>query len=494
MSKRARTLESLANLPYTTIDGGRWLKKALDPADIDVEISGLPDINTNPRTVLNYQYQSDIPLPSPTTYNNNIVQSYDANLYLYQNPIIFGMSVSYPAGSIPLQGGQHLFFSRDRGIVTLDSTVSPVNAQVFYNSQIEGDSLEEKTKSLEKYCQKYRLIYGGVQCIPACSALFDSGTIEATQQIFSPKEELNSDETDLYNDNDTGEVYKCQTYNENDFPDKGEGIQNPTTLYCRYKEGLYMPYKFRNPLVYPYTNSEDRVVNEAPYYITSEAHVEFKSNETTTVKYALTFNPEERAFTCPNVTIPQDKIVRWIFRCVSKTGVFFNISVNFTASSQTTQLVTLPEKLAVVDHPVFATTSGPFYAVQVFCNDDYPEMEGMIGTPLLPKMNECNIGVVCFRSIGLQATVRVIFRIGVEMLITAGGIYSPFKHKAPKYDQRALSTYARVVHLVRDAFLGNAATPEGHPEFSMQLAAAVAYDDTSATSNLGSGWYGRVSV
>ena len=99
MSKRVRTLETLGSLPYTTIDGGKWLKKALDPADIDVEVSGLPDTTTNPCCVLNYQFQGDIPVPHSNTYVANTVQSYDVDFYCFQNPVTLGMSVSRPAGT-----------------------------------------------------------------------------------------------------------------------------------------------------------------------------------------------------------------------------------------------------------------------------------------------------------------------------------------------------------------------------------------------------------
>lgn len=501
MSKRARVLETLGNLPYTTIDGGRWLKKALDPADIDVEVAGLPDTNTNPRTVLNYQYQSDIPLPNPSTYDANVIQSYDVNFYVYQNPVLYGMSVSTPASFKPLTGGCLLTFNAD-GSISVPDGFCPATVQLFENNQIEGDNQTEKLDHLEDYCQKYRMIYGGVQCIPACSALFDSGTIEATQQIFSAKNgNTGGVLVDGGGSSDTdGSIYNVQIFNPNDFPDEGSSIQNPTTLYCRYKEGLYMPYKLRNPLVYPYKSSENYCLNEAPYVITNECFASITtlhSGSTHDQYVGLDYVAANRKFmpqlAVTNVT--EIKKITWHLACYSKTGVKFYINWCWqvtgdgflSGSWECTTNKTSPCYPCIV--------SGQFHGgstqYSIWITNGSPH-----GGDLLVQNPyfECNIGVICFRSIGLQATIRVIFRMGVEMMITAGGIYSPFKHKSPKFDEKALSTYVRTTHSIRDAFLGNAATPEGHIDFANQLATMVMLDEGTNVSNLGSGWYGRVSV
>lgn len=502
MTKRLRTLETLGNLPYTTIDGGRWLKKALDPADIDVEIAGLPDTTTNARTVLNYQFQGDIPLPSPSTYDSNVIQSYDVDFYVYQNPILFGMSVSRPAGLKNLGGGLALRFYPN-GEIGIPEGYSPVTVQCFENSQIEGDNQNTKIENLEKYCQKYRMIYGGVQCIPACSALFDSGTIEATQQIFSPKRDNVANVIDNSpNLNTVNTIFHCQTFNPNDFPDEGSSIQNPTTLYCRYKEGLYMPYKIRNPLVYEYRSSEDSCVNSSPFVITNEISASIYYNEGNPSELSTTteldYNPATRKFEPIGTTYNHTTwAVTWRIGCYSKTGVKFYLIVEMKVEHGTelpSQLITLPSVIpsypALIQNSPIGTTNvkiNTYNALETTSSGEYRI------TKSLPYQ-ECNVGIICFRSVGLQATIRVIFRMGIEMMITAGGIYSPFKHKAPKYDQKALSSYVRTTHCMRDAFLGNAATPEGHVEYANQLALMVASDEGTTVSNLGSSWYGRVSV
>ena len=539
MAKRVRTLETLGSLPYTTIDGGKWLKKALDPADIDVEINGVPDTTTNPCCVLNYQFQGDIPIPHSNTYIPSTTQSYDVDFYTYQNPVTLGMSVSRPAGTRnPV--GTTITFNRTSKTFTFAPGTALATVQVFENPQIEGETKNEKLNSLERYCQRYRMAYGGVQCIPACSALFDSGTIEATQQVFSPEMKHINDNLivkDVGNDTrkaiSDGKVYLCQRLEKNDFPDEGSSIQNATALYCRYKEGIYMPYKIKNPLVYPYKGSEQRVYTEAPYVITDQIYFrtyhETASQDNTEMGGPITIenhyavragilNPENNTVRCPdfgepestpggtNTGIMRREIHDVYFKCYTKTGIPFIISMRW---DDIPNQFTLPEILpAYNSNSVFgllangdSTSSTSWYHIE---GGDYGEaqMGRVNSTPILNKnftvndvpIVDSNIGIICFRSIGLQASIRVIFRLGLEMMITAGGVYTPFKHKAPKYDQKALNSYVRAVHNMRDAFLGNAATPEGHALFAAHIAAIASAEESGYISNQGSQWYGAVSV
>lgn len=494
-------------LPYNTIDGGMWLKKALDPADIDTQVAGLPDINTNPRTVLNYQFQSDIPLPSVGSYNPNISQSYDADFYVYQNPITFGMSASRPSGLKPIQGGTFATILENGEISIPDGEV-PSTIQLFENPQIEGSTKNEKIRSLEKYCQKYRMIYGGVQCIPACSQMFDSGTIEATQQCFSPKNSfvknviINGDEANA------SPVVACQTFYPNDFPDNGSAIQSTSTLYCRYKEGTYMPYKLKNPLVYEYKSSEQTTFNVSPYLIADG--IEFKTtiNGGGGSSYNLHYDPDNKKFTNDKLsTLNFDQItgVSWTFRCYTKTGIFFTVRIYFNAPSGFGHInrtnFTFPDVLPAYQVSTSETRKwfpiDGAYAydinIQTPNNISLNSSDKTYSELVLPYQ-ETNLGLICFRSIGLQATVRVIFRFGLEMMITVGGIYSPFKHKAPRYDQKALNSYVRACHNMKDAFLGNAASPAGHDAYTSYLLKVVNTDTATGLTNLGAGWESNVNV
>ena len=51
-------------MPYETVDGGKWLGKALDPVNVMNDVVGMPDTTTNNVAVLNYQMQSECPIPN----------------------------------------------------------------------------------------------------------------------------------------------------------------------------------------------------------------------------------------------------------------------------------------------------------------------------------------------------------------------------------------------------------------------------------------------
>lgn len=540
---KRKLAQSVSSLPFATNDGGAWLKKALDPAELGVDVVGMPDTNTNPRTVINYQMQSDILVPDSDTYVATTVSTYDADLYLFQDPIIFGMSASYPAGTKdPSSAPFACDFTNTTDTrnlkITFAAGTAPRTVQVYLNSQIEGSSLAEKKANFTKYCQKFRMIYGGVQGIPACSEMFDSGTIEATQQIFNPEispstdigyssitpvqgittsswpadvttNGVNLNKCMRYNAkyspnaamcslSNKGKIFQKVKYHDNDFPDSGIGIQNPTTLYCRYKEGVYMPYKIRNPLNHLYKNSEENWLEEAPY-ITST--IAFYSCQTTDgyVSGPLDYDAATRTLSA-NLQSPSQTLTVFI-KCFTKTGIAFWLCIgadtDTTLGTYTVNIPSLNIKPYTVNEnefPLYLTGQGSdqhtlLYVMSLNANlstnlidTSIPEEPPKALAPL-----DTNIGVVCFRSIAVQAAVRLIFRLGFELMIVAGGIYSPFKRSPPRYDQRAIDSYISAVHTMRDAFYGDAATTAGHDEYSMRISELV-------TGNLGSSWYGNVGV
>lgn len=535
MSKRK--ISYISNIPYSTNDGGRWLRKALDPADTDVDIIGMPDTATNSRTVLNYQMQADIGVPDQDTYVTTNVSSYDADLYLYQNPIVFAMAASFPQGTKDPSTGA-IIADWYNLTLTLAPNTAPRTVNIIMNDQIEGTTFNEKAVNFKNYCQRWRMIYGGVQGIPACSALFDSGTIEATQQIFNPEEfstanvkgfgenkdilTPNSNLANVRTDVHTAKnkIFNVQRFNKADFPDSGNAIQNPAALYCRYKEGVYMPYKIRNPLVHNYINSEEIAVFESPYVMTNTVLLVVDGGDQSdqTVKYCgyMDYNPSTRQFTVTggrpsNLTFVGQ--VSFYIRCYTKTACPFwlvlhaqNTLANNTPDylnqheespprsfNLPTELVNYctDKKLLYVANHYTANNQNKTGETWAFIeNADMNANTFISESPSISlPFKDTNVGVINFRSIGIQAAIRLVFRMGFELMVTAGSVYSPFKHKAPKYDEKAITNYIKACHNMRDAFLGNAATPEGHSEYSANMNNIV-----SSINNPGSGWYGRVSI
>lgn len=521
-----RSFSNISDFPYNTNDGGAWLRKALDPAELAVEVIGMPDTNTNARTILNYQSQFDIPPPDPDSYIATSVAGYDANLYLYQNPIIFGMSVSYPQGTTnPLMTAVNFDFSNLSFILPVGT--APRTVTVYMNEQIEGTTYEEKRKNFTKYCQRYRMIYGGVQGIPACSDMFDSGTIEATQQIFNPENSIASDFADPRGSSDdnygsisalshtlpdvisaTGKTSRKQTYRPNDFPDNGVAIQNPSSLYCRYKEGVYMPYKIKNPVIHPYLNSEEYTLIESPYVVTSLAIAQIIDSNGIKSSW-MDYDPATRMFKAGNYSelnpSNASAVLFWI-KCYTKTGIPFwfvakcdcndrtisypnSYTFEFPELANAWQTGTPLQYQEFFDNVQTPTSATRIYSLTIANAELGPNSEDKFSSEPFKVLTspEANIGVINFKSIAVQASIRLIFRLGFEYMIVAGGVYSPFKHKAPKYDQKAIDSYVSATHNMRDAFYGDAATSAGHQEYSTRILDLVA-------GNAGSGWYGLVGV
>lgn len=307
------------NSPFNTVEGGKWLSKALDPASIRTDVGGLPDTNSSNVCVLNYQTQDaitpyDVTLTSGAGESNAEYTSYDADLLLYQHPIYLGCSASYlsdtadPAiGKFTIYGGATsiklsnagavsdltitstdynkygIFFSQSNPFAP--STFGPRTISLIKNEQIPGRTYTDQQAQMIKFCQRYRFIYGGAQVIPSCSDNYNSGTVESCQQVFNAGEsvanniKINQSNTNALKDftpalgNDdtrsfvTSQV-KVLNFNDNDFPTSSDIVQNPQGMLARYREGVFIPYKMVNPLNHPYLTAEEQKVINSPFWIT----------------------------------------------------------------------------------------------------------------------------------------------------------------------------------------------------------------------------------
>ena len=376
------------NSPFNTVEGGKWLSKALDPASIRTDVGGLPDTNSSNVCVLNYQTQDaitpyDVTLTSGAGESNAEYTSYDADLLLYQHPIYLGCSASYlsdtadPAiGKFTIYGGATsinlsnegavsglaitstdydkygIFFSQSNPFAP--STFGPRTISLIKNEQIPGRTYTDQQVQMTKFCQRYRFIYGGAQVIPSCSDNYNSGTVESCQQVFNAGEsvanniKINQSNTNALKDftpalgNDdtrsfvTSQV-KVLNFNDNDFPTSSDIVQNPQGMLARYREGVFIPYKMVNPLNHPYLTAEEQKVINSPFWITG-AKAKLYDNKNKD-KHLITKFPSGNAGDWTGMVwdrqrngfvlnpVPKDPcFMGWLaLECVSYLGIGFNI-------------------------------------------------------------------------------------------------------------------------------------------------------------------------
>ena len=376
------------NSPFNTVEGGKWLSKALDPASIRTDVGGLPDTNSSNVCVLNYQTQDaitpyDVTLTSGAGESNAEYTSYDADLLLYQHPIYLGCSASYlsdtadPAiGKFTIYGGATsvklgndgavsnltitstdynkygIFFSQSNPFAP--STFGPRTISLIKNEQIPGRTYTDQQAQMIKFCQRYRFIYGGAQVIPSCSDNYNSGTVESCQQVFNAGEsvanniKINQSNTNALKDftpalgNDdtrsfvTSQV-KVLNFNDNDFPTSSDIVQNPQGMLARYREGVFIPYKMVNPLNHPYLTAEEQKVINSPFWITgAKAKLYDNTNKN---KHLITKFPSgdagdwttmvwdrQRNGSVLNPIPTNPCFMGWLaLECVSYLGIGFNI-------------------------------------------------------------------------------------------------------------------------------------------------------------------------
>lgn len=632
------------NSPFNTVEGGKWLSKALDPASIRTDVGGLPDTNSSNVCVLNYQTQDaitpyDVTLTSGAGESNAEYTSYDADLLLYQHPIYLGCSASYlsdtadPAiGKFTIYGGttsvkidQHgavsnfaitstdyenygIFFSQSNPFAP--NTFGPRTISLIKNEQIPGRTYVDQQAQMIKFCQRYRFIYGGAQVIPSCSDNYNSGTVEACQQVFNAGEsvanniKINQSNTDSLKDftpamsNDdtrsfvTSQV-KVLNFNDNDFPTSSDIVQNPQGMLARYREGVFIPYKMVNPLNHPYLTAEEQKVINSPFWITGAKAKLYKTgNNANYTNHLITKFPSGDAGDWTTMVWDRQRngfvlnpvpktpcFMGWLaLECVSYLGIGFNIlfylpSANavpkdsilyfqgsfhegqddplgsvagdagctfYVTSSYSsedplsydgsirrnaynTPAVALPMSInkcikitiGVAEESTSGITAfGTMSANNVFTplpgiyslsvanrvtvnqdNEANKTLEGNFNNGEITFPQHSRIAVVNFRSISTTAGMKMLIRLGNEITLSSGTIYSMFKHRSPTYDEQAIKSYLRCVHEMKDAFYGDAASDEGHDKYAEMIRSLVWQTPTEDfTTAQGAAFSGQISV
>lgn len=568
--KRLRTEEiaQKAGLTaYETEEGRRWLWKALNPNDTATASVGVPADKTHNISALNYQSQYDIAAPPGVTA---AFPSYDVDLYLNHNPVVFGTSVAYPSGTMDLsQVGSFQISVKanaDNSAYTVqlkpdDAPIKPVGlrtVQQLFNSQIDprvfsySNSLASRRLLYSQLTQKAKLTYGGALVIPTCSDLNNGGLITACQQVCEPKVSMVDGTNGVY----------LNSYELNDFPDVEDTIQNPQMYSARFIDGCYMPYKMRDPFNMEYKASEREITNRAPYSVTGVSVLSVskltnsRGNITTTAlatnfttfQTPMSFVPSanDTGFVL-SATVPapvdsannldKNPVLGFRFDVVNYLGQrgYFYLTLNNEYSWITDIVSTVVQGPAhqniniskIFKGPVVEGVSGTY--AQNFATDEWwaastigdgnyikiPEIltawdtqgTGYTQNPLglqwvstdvtagatpnsalargtMPDMLEFQMCTVHMTGCSSTAPIKLILKIGIEILLNAGSPYSPFKFISPKYDESALKSYLRCTRAMRDAYFANAGGMGGQAEFIKALSDLIESDSAAPLSRV----------
>ena len=583
-AKRLRADEAArkAGLKATESEEGRkWLWKALNPADPGTAAIGIPTGQSNNISTLNYQSQYDITAPPGVT---SAYPSFDCDLYLNHNPVIFGTAISYPSGSMDLSGVGtfeiNTTVNEAEKTVTVkitpddipDKPVAMRTVQQLTNSQIDprafqySNSLASKRVLYSQIIQKARLSYGSAHVIPTCSDLNNGGLITACQQVCEPKESMIDETNGIH----------LLSYNENDFPNIEDTIQNPQMYSARYNDGCYMPYKIRDPFNNDYVSSEREMTCRAPYVVTGvsllvadqfgkmEGGVFTQSQTSQATNYTvrqvpmiLTQATDSTMFTIEAKTstartegeIASTKsnvlAIRFdVCNLIGQRGYFY-VSLNDESKQSTTSTAygfsniisnstsstTYKQMSNMFNGPFVEGMSGGFAVGQLEAANNGPLWQSMfqgkqwfriprlitawdvqgtgasmnpmgiqwvsVDTTLtslsslkaltrgtIPDMLEKQMCTVHMTGVSATAPIKLIMRMGVEILLTASSLYSPFKYISPEYDESAIKSYLRCTRAMRDAYYANAGGIGGQAEFIRAMTDLVEYGSPLALSRV----------
>lgn len=583
-TKRLRADEAArkAGLKSTESEEGRkWLWKALNPADPGTAAIGIPTGQSNNISTLNYQSQYDITAPPGVT---SAYPSFDCDLYLNHNSVIFGTAISYPSGSMDLSGVGTFEINTTVDEVKKEVTVKitpddipdkPVamrTVQQLTNSQIDprafqySNSLASKRVLYSQVIQKARLSYGSAHVIPTCSDLNNGGLITACQQVCEPKESMIDEANGIH----------LLSYNENDFPNIEDTIQNPQMYSARYNDGCYMPYKIRDPFNNDYVSSEREMTCRAPYVVTGVSllvadqfgtvneGVFTRSTTANATNYTvrqvpmtLTQATDSTMFTIEATTstaITEGDIaatksnvlaIRFdVCNLIGQRGYFY-VSLNDESQnnvesksygfsniiSNSTSSTSYKQMSNMFNGPFVEGMSGGFTAGQLKAETNGPLWKSMfqgkqwfhlprlitawdsqglgasqnpvgiqwvsVDTTLtslsslkaltrgtIPDMLEKQMCTVHMTGVSATAPIKLIMRMGVEILLTASSLYSPFKYISPEYDESAIKSYLRCTRAMRDAYYANAGGIGGQAEFIRAMTDLVEYGSPLALSRV----------
>lgn len=539
MSKRARLTSDDARRAglhaWETPEGRRWLLKSLNPNDVSVVSAGIPTLQNRNISVLNWQGEYSVDVPPNLIATN---PSYDSTMFLYQHPLIFGMSAALPAGCMDMRDYKYYFkISRptgggtpgtDAAVYTLEVSsdsekpISLTRCAQYLNKQIDpsvfnGDtSLSGRRKLFTQLTQKNRIIYGGATIIPTCSAENNSGSLAVCQQVFSPRKSVLGNNTNI----------ELDTFLLSDFPDTSDLVQNPQMYYGRFQDGAYIPYKLHEPALNEYAGSEQQITTRAPFYVTKISFLGTKGADA-----ASPMLEEIEAKPGPiNTNHFYAESAEELYRCVA-VRLYIQLYTGqrgyITLSLASTEAAGTPSSLfyaddagttvncvntannVIVENSAYASwstnaatleldgrylkvpglvTAAEWQSTNLLAN--YPGCSWVssdITTQINPSDKDLLKDTICpyngqslitvhMSGVSNTAPIKMLLRYGAEILLTASSPYSPFKFMSPRYDESAIKSYARCIRSMRDAYFANAGSIPGQTDYVNKLMALIEND------------------
>ena len=558
MSKRARLSAEDARRAglhaWETPEGRRWLLKALNPNDVSVAAAGIPTLQSRNISVLNWQGEYSVDVPANLTSTN---PSYDSTMFLYQHPLIFGMSATRPEGTMDMRDFPRYFLiSRSTGTAGTDAAdytlttasdpakpISMTRCVQYLNNQIDpsvfnGDtSLAGRRKLFTQLTQKNRIIYGGATIIPTCSAEHNGGSLAVCQQVFNPRKSIVANNNDL----------ELDTFLATDFPDTSDLVQNPQMYYGRFQDGAYIPYKLHEPANNFYSNSEQQITTRSPYFVKgisfigtegadsaspdlSEVPAVYSAVNTnqftatssrkmyrlfgirlsiqtyTGLSGHITFSLADADNAASNSSVfwvnesGTAKVCANLNRTLIKENTAWaSVSAAAASLELSTAYFKLPELVTAYDwvgNSLLANPYGSYWISEDITTQANPSDKSLLLGTICPYNGQSLI-TIHISGASNTAPIKMLLRYGVEILLTASSPYSPFKFMSPRYDESAIKSYARCIRSMRDAYFANAGSIPGQTDYVNKLMALIendSADDLNRALNQGGAWTGVVGA
>ena len=557
----------MSRYAWETQDGQKWLAKALDPAGMQsVDVKGLPDQESTNVVVLNYQSQYEVSPPNMFGVSGNDASTYETELFLYQDPVVYGTAAAYPTGTFdPLHDSKEIeihfgsTFTDAAGTPAITKvlpqikfkstgTLFPRTCKRFINSQLNNaKDIAQGYAALRGVAQRHRMIYGACQLIPTCSYQDNSGTISVSQQPFVGDDHNHavmkgypkltdttsaSDLSALVGQNVESAQFSTKIYLPNDFPDTEDNIRNPASLLTRFYEGAYIPYKLKNPFQEDFINTSDAVISMAPFWVIGASYMPVGA----TTYSPMDWDMASKSFTTPMAAGGGAReyctCTRLKLTLMSRTGAIKEIvfvQIDATAVEGTTLDYHGTYNLATDIGVLSDTIDGP--NAQLLADGNSLPKAGDIwvqvgaGSPATytdtkktdkllcyragvydaltgtnedvprARMPSSNIAACLCKAMNMKGNITLLFRMGLEIVVTGSSTYSPFNHRSPAYDESAIKSYLRVMHGMSDAFYGNSATDYFHNAYYNYIIGQLYQPDVTVDyANRGSYWRGVVSA